>query len=389
MSSHLINQLNELKVRIHAPAVWREQTRERLLNMVNSAPKTSYSFRARLRLIFSNVRYAVAPIRLAPALSTLALVALVAVPFTQAMNQSLPGSNLYGLKRLSERVELSLYNTPQSQGVFYLKLADRRLYEAAAVASAGARADLLRDYNIDLSFAQASLQSLRNDNALAATYDAFSQTLLAKLHTLKISQSAEPAYDVSLALTEKLSSRTLAYLVDSATDVPSDQPVTERLNQQIAKVTAKLDGVDIKLVKLPTNKPAPRVVIESQAAVVLVKEASQQAKQNLTEAKELIQKKQFGLALEKLEESDDIATKSEAAVNKVQTNDPNGKVKGDSTNKAMPNDKEQNSNQTPSSNDTAQPNDNTNAATNVKTDGAKAEVKADTVKQPADVKSQP
>lgn len=334
MSSHqLINQLREIKTRHYAPVVWREQTRERLLNSVRATSQTSYSFTERIWLGLNNFRYLIAPVRLVPATLTLLLVLFGAVPFTQAMNQSLPGNYLYALKRLSERTELSFRNTTASQGVFYLKLASRRLAESTAVKSESVRADLLRDYNINLSFAQASLQSLSQDGRLAATYDAASQTLLAQLRQLPVDTAIEPAYSVSLALTEKLSSRTLAMLVNTADKQATVSPVTERLNQQIAKVQARLEGVEVRLVKLPVNIKTPRVVLDDKEAIVPVKEASRQAKQSLTEAKELVQKKEFTLALQKLEESETIALKSEAAVKKATGSEAaeTGKVEGAST----------------------------------------------------------
>ncbi len=336
-SRHLLNQLSELKTRRHAPVVWREQTRERLLNSISAAPQTSYGFTERLWLGLNNFRYAIAPVRLVPATLTLLLVLFGAVPFTQAMNQSLPGNYLYALKRLSERTELSFRNTTEGQGIFYLKLASRRLAESAAVKSESVRADLLRDYNIDLSFAQASLQSLSQDGKLAATYDSASQTLLAQLRQLPVDTTIEPAYSVSLALTEKLSSRTLALLVNASNNQAAESPITERLNQQIAKVQARLEGVEVRLVKLPVNMQAPRVVLEDKEAIVPVKEASRQAKQSLSEAKELVQKKEFTLALQKLEESETIALKSEAAVKKATGTEAaagTGKVEGASTENA-------------------------------------------------------
>ncbi|MBI5466191.1 MAG: hypothetical protein HY974_02805 [Candidatus Kerfeldbacteria bacterium] len=349
-SRQLINQLRELKTRRHAPVVWREQTKERLLNSISAAPQTSYGFTERLWLGLNNFRYALAPVRLVPATLTLLLVLFGAVPFTQAMNQSLPGNYLYALKRLSERTELSFRNTTEGQGVFYLKLASRRLAESAAVKSEPVRADLLRDYNINLFFAQASLQSLSQDGKLAATYDSASQTLLAQLRQLPVDTTIEPAYSVSLALTEKLSSRTLALLVNASNNQAAESPVTERLNQQIAKVQARLEGVEVRLVKLPVNMQAPRVVLEDKEAIVPVKEASRQAKQTLSEAKELVQKKEFTLALQKLEESETIALKSEAAVKKVagdeatdktDKTDKAGRPSGASTEGAITNDKVQ------------------------------------------------
>ncbi len=324
MSKKILNQLSELKGVNSAPALWRSQNRADLLRAISVEPTKSYSWVENLNIWQLNFRHTLAPIRLAPMLASILIVVFGAVPFAQAMNASLPGQTLYPIKRLAERAELSWYANTQNQGVFYLELASRRLKEIKKVDPqiVPTQAWLLREYNIALAYAEASLQSTNESAALVAKFDSASLQLTRELRGLATQTNNKEAYQVALAMTEKLSSNSLAALINSSNTNPeANMPVTERLEDQIAQAEEKLNTVDGKLVKLPVNKPLPRVVVESKQAVMLVKEASKQAKESLAEAKQLIAKKNFTLALQKVQEVQDITKKSEDAINKVEAGD--------------------------------------------------------------------
>ena len=185
---------------------------------------------------------------------------------------------------------------------------------------------------------------------LAKTYDQATDILAANLNVLTPAPANRQVYKVALDLTSKVSSRALALLVSqhgSNGDGVKSAEVADRLATEIAKVEAKLEGVEAKIQLFPENSPAPRVVITSKATVVPVAEASKQAKDNLAEAKELIARNEFGLALQKVQESEDLTAKSEAAVTEEETTTEEeakseteleetpatetGEVKGDST----------------------------------------------------------
>ncbi|MDZ4229890.1 MAG: hypothetical protein U1C53_02010, partial [Candidatus Veblenbacteria bacterium] len=225
----------------------------------------------------------------------------------------------YPVKRVAEKVELSVRSTSGSQGLFYLTLAGRRLTEAQAVGAAEAttQAELLRDYNIALGFAQAGLETGLTSTTLARAYDQTTDMLAANLTTLPTAPQNQLVLSVALELTGKVSARALALLVSAhrqgANGLPQAE-VANRLTQEIAKVEAKLGHVDDKIKEFPSVRPAPRVVIESKSTVVPVAEASRQAKESLSEAKELVARNEFSLALQKVQESEDITQKSEAAV---------------------------------------------------------------------------
>lgn len=330
MSKKLLNQLSELKGVNTAPVLWRSQNRTDLMRAISVDASKSYSWIESLNLWQLNFRRTLAPVRLAPVLATILIVVFGSIPFAQAMSASLPGDTLYPIKRLAEKVELTWYANTPSQGVFYLQLASKRLAELKNVDAKAipTQAWLIREYNINLAYAEASLQSNNQPADLVAKFDQASYQLTSELRGLAARSSNREAYNVALVMTEKLNSNSLALLVNTSNTNPEIvAPVAERLEGQIAQVEEKLNSVDVKIVKLPVTKPAPRVVIESKEAVVAVKDAAKQAKDALAEAKELVAKKDFTLALQKVQEVEEITTKSEAAISKVEGDSQKTEVK--------------------------------------------------------------
>lgn len=322
LDKQLQHQLNELANVKRAPLLWREQTRARLLKNIEVSASKPYSFSEQLVYRFQSVRLALAPMHLAPVVVALFVMLAGYSPFTSALAASLPGSPLYPIKRTVEKFELSLRSSSDSQGLFYLTLAGRRLTEAQVVSNSTVQAELLRDYNIDLGFAAASLETGLASKDLAAAYDKATDYLAANLNSLAVSKVNRQVYKAALNLTNKVSSRALALLVSqhgTEHNGVGEDDVALRLSSEIAKMEAKLEDVEVKVKEFPASKPAPRVVLGHEATVVPVAEAQALAKANLSEAKELVARKEFSLALEKVQESEDLTTKSEAAVTEEET----------------------------------------------------------------------
>lgn len=346
----LNHKLAELKSVYHAEVIWREQTRAQLLNQISNSASRPFSLNEKFIYRVQQMRLVFAPMHLAPVLAAALIMIVGYSPFTSALAASLPGQTLYPLKRVTEKFELSLRSSSDSQGIFYLTLANRRLEEAAAIPATNTQvqADLLRDYNITLGFAQASLETGLPSKSLAQAYDQATDVLAMHLNGLPVASANRQVYFSAQDLTSKVSSRALALLVSAHSSekngvMPAD--VANRLTAEIAKVEAKLEGVDVKIKEFPSVKPAPKVIIVSKATVVPVSEASRQAKESLVQAKELIAKNEFTLALEKVQESEDITAKSEAAVTDEEVtaeeavpaeSTESGEVKGDSTDAVTP-----------------------------------------------------
>lgn len=317
----LIHKLSELKTVKAAPALWRAGARERLLGLAERQADKPYTWAESWNLRLAHFKLVAAPLPLIPALATFVLVLVGSVPFTNAMNGSVPGSSLYPLKRAYEKVELAFRPGPTAQGQLQLDLAEHRLNELAKLPiGSPAAGPLLRDYNISLGFAQAGLRAAPVSSSVAANYDARLAKLSNVLTDLRVEASAKPAYVVALSLTDKLSSEALGLLVaahQSGNNGLLPGAVSERLERHITKLEVKLDNVETKIQGFPKNEPAPKVVIVSRQTIVPVREARQLAKDSLTQAKELVQKNEFTLALQKVQEGEEITSKTEEAVDEV------------------------------------------------------------------------
>jgi len=327
----LIKQLSELRSFKQSPALWREQTRARILNSIKVEPaRAKWNFSEAFALHFSTLRLQMAPVPVMPTLMAILVVLFGSVPFVRAAGASLPGSPLYSLKRLTEQVQLSLVSSPEKQGFTYLKIAKTRLSELQKISPSDSiiQARLLVDYNRSLSFAQADLQATITTGSQAAQYDAISSGLSDNIRKLEVGTLARLPYVASLQLTDRLAGDALAMLVathGANENETTPTAVAARFDSQIDRIGLKLDGIETKLNRLPVNKVAPRVVLESREAVLPAREASRQAKEALAQAKELVQKKEFTLALEKVQEVEDITNKTEAVVDKAEKA---GEVKG-------------------------------------------------------------
>lgn len=333
---HLIHQLKELGAVSRAPALWRAQTRERLLKLVESKTDRPYVFAERAALLVQQLRLAVSPLRLAPVVAVLAIALVGYQPLARGVQAALPGQPLYSVKRASERVALSFKPSSLSHGLYYLELANRRLSESVAMGSSepSTQGVLLRDYNISVGFAQASLEGGLPSGALAQAYDSTTVTLAANLSQLEVAPANRSAYAAAVEVTSRLSDRALALLVDahvSGKNGLEPMAVALRLTNEISRLEAKLEGVDGKIKEFPASQPSPRVVIQSNATVVPAGEASRQAKESLNEAKELIANNEFSLALQKVQEGEAITQQTEEAVDQASEPAVEPEVKGDAT----------------------------------------------------------
>lgn len=325
MSRVLIKQLAELKETRRASAVWREQTREKLLNLAQQSAPRHYTLMERWQNAWTSLRLTASPMPLASVLASLAIVLVGAVPFAQAMRASYPGNILYSVKRGAEHVELALTTKVEARGLLYIRFAELRLAELKSLPKnykPGQERALLNYYSTNLAFAQASLEATAYSPKLAAQYDDLIDNLNLAIQNVPVSNTNVKPWQDAVAVTNTLNNITLVALVASPSGTNS-QTIAARLTNKIATVEAKLQGVEGKLHTLPVSaaRATPRVVIESKLSVVPAKVASAQAKQGLTEAKQLVEEKKFELALEKVQESETITDKTEAAVTQAEESD--------------------------------------------------------------------
>src|SRR3989338_816059 len=122
----LLKELRSIR-KIHKPSTtWRDATRQRILSLAETKPLAGWSSVERWRESWLEFRWRLSPVPVVASTVVVLMLMLAGLPFSQTLAQSQPGDWLYPVKRLEERVELGMRTSPSSQGVYYLKLADRR-----------------------------------------------------------------------------------------------------------------------------------------------------------------------------------------------------------------------------------------------------------------------
>lgn len=327
----LLKELHSFK-QIHKPStLWRDATRQRILTLAEAKPVTNWSGLERWRESWLEFRWRLSPVPVISSAVVAVALLMTGLPMSQTLAQAQPGDWLYPVKRLEERVELSFKTSPTAQGIYYLKLADRRLQELTSIPIGNVeQAELLRDYNVMLSFAQANYQAVAPTTELAQVYDRTTTNLIVNLNQVVVANSVRSVYTSARKLTKDINSQSLTTLVSlhKPDGNGTQQEVSDRLQREITKVEEQLATVQNKLQGLPSvQQRSSKVVIDSRRQVVPAAEAGKEATKNLDEAKEWLEKKEFSLALEKLKEGEVITLKTEEAIAEVTGED--GEVKGE------------------------------------------------------------
>ncbi len=329
----LIKELQTLREIKKPASVWRDKTRNTILALAEKKPILGWGVGERVLVGWFDFRLRFAPVP-AVALTTLLLIAVFfTLPLTPGFASSKPGDFAYPLKRLEEKIQLSFRQNATSQGIYHLKLAERRLTELKAVPIGSEdQLALLRDYNINLSFAEANYHAVLDSGELARVYDGSAKKLEGDLNQVIVTNNSKEVYQAARELTAKISNDSLNTLVvlHQQGKTSDQQAVQERLQEEITKVEQKLVTVQLKLGELPAPKRnTSKVVIESRRAVVPATEAEKEASRTLAEAKVLLEQKEFSLALAKVKEGEVITLKTEEAISEVESgDDPAGEVKG-------------------------------------------------------------
>ncbi|MFA4937102.1 MAG: DUF5667 domain-containing protein [Patescibacteria group bacterium] len=332
----LIKELQSLREIKKPASVWRDKTRNTILSLAEQKPMIGWGVSDRVLVGWFDFRLKFAPVPAVAVVTMLLVMAFITLPLTPGFASSVPGDFAYPLKRLEEKIQLSLRQNSASQGIYYLKLADRRLSELKAIPIGSEdQVALLRDYNINLSFAEANYRAVANNNELAKVYDQVAKKLGENLNQIIVTNGSKQVYQVARELTDKISSDSLATLIvlHQQGQTSNQQVVQERLQEEIDKVEQKLATVQTKLGELSAPKRnTSKVVIESRRAVVPATEAGEEASKNLAEAKILLEQKEFSLALAKVKEGEVITLKTEEAISEEDVGQPDsveGEVRGE------------------------------------------------------------
>ncbi len=359
LDRQLIKQLSSLREIKKPAALWCDQTRKQILQLAEQRSSKVWLWQDKALFDWWKIRSRV-PQPVFVSLATILFLLVVSVPVGKATVVSLPGDWLYPVKRWQEKITLTLKQDAAAQGTYYLHLANLRLDELKQLPIGDSeQASLLRDYNINLSFAQANFEATGASVKLANLYDQSINNFERELNEVVVPGKDDGVYQTARQLTHEIGGKALAVLVNMhLKDQEPPSAVAQRLSEEIDKVEQKLATVQSKLDKLPASqKQAARVVIESKRQVVGAQDARQEASKTLAEAKELLEKKEFTLALAKVKEGEVITLKTEEALSEVGgVSDPVGEVKGELDNqvKEIPTDST-NSEVTPSPDTNEQP----------------------------------
>ncbi len=326
--NQLIKQLSSLR-EIKKPAVlWCDQTRKEILQLAEQKSGKEWFWQDKLVFYWWKTR-SVVPQPVFVSLATILFLLVMTVPINQAVASSLPGDWLYPVKRWQEKITLTLKQDAASQGAYYLHLASVRLAELKRLPIGdNEQARVLRDYNINLSFAQVNFEASSTSIKLANLYDQSINNFERELNEVVVPSKDREVYQTARELTQTLGDKALAVLVNlHVKDQEPQNAVTQRLSEEINKVEQKLSTVQSKIDKLPiSQKQVARVVIESKRQIIGAQDAGEEASKTLAEAKELLEKKEFTLALEKVKEGETITLKTEKVLNEVE--EVTGEVKG-------------------------------------------------------------
>ena len=328
LDKDLIKDIGSLKEMVRPSTAWRDSARRQVLMLAEQKPLRRYTSWETTRVNLMSWRLKVAPL---PAMSIVVVLLIVSIvtPFAGGLASTQPGEILYPVKRFQEKLEVTFKTNNQAKGDYYLLLAERRLNEIAGLSIGDEyQGKLLRDYNIDLSFARAYYQATPTSTALAQSFDNKTTSLKEDLKSIIVSNDDRQVYKVAYDLTDKLSNDALVTLVALGQSTAGDTTLASRLNEEISKVEEKLASIQTKIDDLPKNDlSGSKVVIESKKVVVAATDASKEASKTLEEAKELIDKQEFTLALQKIKEGEVITLKTEEVVDET-TAAATGEVKG-------------------------------------------------------------
>lgn len=174
-----------------APSLqFKQTTRQRILNLQPPTPQPvvvdGHTRPAAAMSRWQRFSRLLGQLRLGPALAGVAAALVFLVLLTgsvvSAAGGSMPDSPLYPVKRLTERVQLTLADDQIDQARLHLRFADRRIQEAVAVPSQAPT--LVSDYQRELASALTLLRRLHAEGLKPARLSALAQPNLADQRTV-------------------------------------------------------------------------------------------------------------------------------------------------------------------------------------------------------------
>ncbi|MBI4600046.1 hypothetical protein HY732_03935 [Candidatus Uhrbacteria bacterium] len=330
-SRKLAKQLGTLKA-IKPRTEWRDRARDILLSQVRSQGRgaqnvsvfggvsaytrdsLTVAYRMTIGQLFAR------PLVLSGFLSVLLVGAISA---GVASEKSIPGDPLYTVKQTHEQIS-GVFVSPENRPAFQLELAQKRLEEMNTLSDRPVSAEeknqkavlLAKNARESIATAQNDLEQLKKAEPKKAVQAAAVVNQRAGEYERAITQNGSHVQEV-IANLDETQSKALAVIVDKKDTAGVGE------SQVASHISDAIDGLQERLARLETVsaagfKSAPRLT-----------EKSSEAKKNLQDARDGVERRDFKLALDKISLSRGIIT---AVEKELGAQEENTAKKGDSDN---------------------------------------------------------
>jgi len=339
--TELINHLKSLREHRAGGAVdvaWMSSTREILLsqidplgadkNRVDDRPSAAtYHFYNFASLFGSYVARPVAGV---------VVVVLAFFGYSATVNvasASLPGDLFYPIKTTTEQVQLALTLAPEDKVSLKMDFVTRRSTELQQLVITREEepeiiAETVQRIADDVQEVQEDLASISDQTSaeiIEVAKEIDSKTLVVNHDIIVTSNSLTEevkqavASEVQQAVdnTQSAGTAALAVIVDnlqSDNSIVSDEEVTTRISDRIKQAEEAVAIVSSEVSKIETATPVAPVVVATSTEPVasttiqIIVAQSQQAQDTISEAKDLLEQKDFSSAIDKIIETKDVIT---------------------------------------------------------------------------------
>ena len=313
---------------------WKKSNREFLMSrMKNSLAENPSSEKWAFKLPKIIFPFKVFRLVARPALAVVSVVALILGSglSVSASQLALPGDPLYGLKLVSEKVQVALTFDKNEETKMHVELAGKRIDEIKRIRdnsdspqNKAQKINVAMDgFQQEISTVQNNLATIKNDLPAAATVEVaqivddktaeYQKDLTAATtDELPAGDNSNEKINQGIDLTETTSDQALAVIIDSQNQVSAAveqaEDITQKVGDKVSLAEAKVANVEGQLKSLP--QPTDEVSTSAAEA----QQTIDQAKELLTEAHTALDQNNLSDALSKATESKELARQVEHIV---------------------------------------------------------------------------
>jgi hypothetical protein len=327
MSADLIKKLKGLK-RVEAGTEWKKSNREFLMSEIkNTIPAANERWALELSKVVFPWKVMKLAVRPVMALTTVAALVLGSGLSVSASERSLPGDPLYGLKIVSEKVQVALTFDKKESAKIHVELAGKRINEVKRIKeNSDSDQNKIKKINVamdgfkkEISTVQNKLENLKNGSSAETVVEVakiidnkaaeYQEDLVEATNELPELNEATQNINQVLDLTDKTSDSALTVVVEK--HIQGEVVLTEESEGDILKrVGKKIETVDAKVVAFSGQVNDLTLPVDP-AVTLIAQQTADQAKVVLMEAREALDQKDLGIALTKAIESKELVKQAE------------------------------------------------------------------------------